>query len=118
MSLLPTYASEPLAEQQPLFAKSARRFLLAITILALAIRLIWIYLYEHVIVNERVEYARVAENLLTSVGYIGILDGRETLIPPLFPLLIAAGRTIIDNSEIAARIVSCISGIAVIWPAY
>jgi 4-amino-4-deoxy-L-arabinose transferase-like glycosyltransferase len=104
---------------EPWLAPRAWPWLLAMVGLgAIAVRIVWILRYGHVIENQGVAYARVAENLLAGDGYIGILGGRYTLQGPLFPLLIALLKPLAGSVELAARLISCAAGVALIWPAY
>lgn len=94
------------------------RWLLLIAACALVIRLVWMWLHGAVIENEGAAYARLAENLLAGRGYIGDLGGRDTLFPPLYPMAIALASGLAGNAELAARLLSCVSGVLVIWPVY
>jgi 4-amino-4-deoxy-L-arabinose transferase-like glycosyltransferase len=94
------------------------KILLGIAAVALLIRLAWIQFFGLTIENEGAEYARLAENLFAGKGYVGMLGGRQTLFPPLFPVLIGLGAKIAGDAESAARAISCMSGVALIWPIY
>jgi len=80
-------------------------------ILALILRLIWIFHWPVSIESEGVYYARIAENLLSGRGFVGAREaGTQLLYPPLYPGLIAAVTTIFHNSELAGRLVSAVCG--------
>jgi hypothetical protein len=83
------------------------------------IRAIGAYLFHGIIDTEGAEYARIAENLLSGVGYVGIATpGTQLFFPPLFPLLIAAGSLITADIESGGLLVSILAGTSLIWSSY
>jgi len=78
---------------------------------ALFLRLVWIHYWPRSIESEGVYYARIAENLLSGRGYVGMREvGKQLLYPPLYPSLIAAACAVVKNSELAGRLVSVFFG--------
>src|SRR5690606_28400523 len=49
-------------------------------------------------------------------GYIGILGGPQTWMPPLFPFLIVALTPLAGSEELAARFISCLTGVGLMFP--
>ena len=71
----------------------------------------WIHYWPRSIESEGVYYARIAENLLSGRGYVGMREaGKQLLYPPLYPSLIAAVCAVVKNSELAGRLVSVFFG--------
>ena len=69
--------------------------------------------------SEGAEYAKIAENLRSGVGYVGIVSpGPEVLFNPLFPLLIAGGSFLTKNFEWAGRLVALIMGALLPLPVF
>jgi hypothetical protein len=69
--------------------------------------------------REGAEYARIAQNLLAGVGYVGMsTSGEQLFVPPLFPWLILAVTALTGDAEIAGRIVSIVFGSLVVVPVY
>lgn len=59
--------------------------------------------------SEGAEYAKIAENLRSGVGYVGLVSrGPQVLFNPLFPLLIAGASYLIHDMEWAGRSVALI----------
>jgi len=77
---------------------------------AFAIRCAWLSRYVHVIENEGADYARLARNLLSGNGYVGMLGGPETIFPPLYPMLIGAVSVVTGDTETAGRLISLAMG--------
>jgi len=91
----------------------------AIFLLALVLRLLWMFVLVDSANNEGIYYLRVAENLLAGKGYIGLREnGLQILYPPLFPYLIAGLTAIIGNAEWAARVINILVGSALILPVF
>lgn len=69
--------------------------------------------------SEGAEYAKIAENLRSGVGYVGIVSpGPEVLFNPLFPLLVAGGSFLTKNFEWAGRLVALIMGALLPLPVF
>ncbi len=94
-----------------------RRFILVAMAAAALLRGGRALLCTPVIEVDGTEYARLAENLRDGVGYTGMLDGRELMFPPLYPLLIAgvSGLTGLDAVG-AGRLVSVLAGTLLLIP--
>jgi 4-amino-4-deoxy-L-arabinose transferase-like glycosyltransferase len=72
-----------------------------------------------VIDSEGAEYARIAQNLRSGHGYVGIFNnGPELNDAPLFPLLIVALSFILPSSEIAARFISIAGAATLVIPIF
>src|SRR6202022_1452073 len=96
----------------------SRKTLLFILLLAFSLRLGWMLYDSRAIENEGAEYARIAQNLLQGNGYKGILGGREAILPPLYPVLIAATSFVSRDMEIGGRLISIVSGSLLVLPAF
>ncbi len=71
----------------------------------------WAYWGTGAIESEGAEYARIAENLRSGVGYVGLVTpGAQLNFNPLFPLLIAGASFVTHNYELAARLVALVMG--------
>lgn len=77
----------------------------------------WLY-FDPVVDNEGAIYLRLAENLRTFQGYLGLFGEKHSLMPPLFPILLAAIGQAVGDVEIAARIICLGLGAATILPVY
>jgi 4-amino-4-deoxy-L-arabinose transferase-like glycosyltransferase len=78
---------------------------------------VWIHYWPLSIESEGVYYARIAENMLSGRGYVGVREaGKQLLYPPLYPGLIAFATVFVRNSELAGRLVSAICGSLLIIP--
>jgi 4-amino-4-deoxy-L-arabinose transferase-like glycosyltransferase len=85
----------------------------------LLVRVLSAVLFRGIIHTEGAEYARIAENLLSGVGYVGIATpGTQLFFPPLFPILIAAGSLITGDTESGGLLVSILAGTTLIWSTY
>jgi len=107
-----------MAEMSPGTDRFPHRTLIFIAVAAALLRLLWITYNGSVIENEGAEYARIADNLRAGRGYVGMLGGRQTLFPPLYPFLIAAVSALGLTSEWAGRLISFAAGIALLWPIF
>jgi 4-amino-4-deoxy-L-arabinose transferase-like glycosyltransferase len=94
------------------------RWLLVLSAVALLIRLAWMGTHGGVIENEGAAYARVAQNLLNGGDYASFVGGRNTIFPPLYPIAIAGLSLVTGDAALAARLLSCVCGVALIWPVY
>jgi hypothetical protein len=100
---------------------SARIQLGLIVVAAFAVRVAaaLIFWRPGAIAGEGAEYARIAENLRHGLGYVGIATpGPELMLPPLFPLLIAAFSFFTHDYEWAGRWVGILLGSALPLPVY
>jgi 4-amino-4-deoxy-L-arabinose transferase-like glycosyltransferase len=88
----------------------ADRRLWLIVCAGFAIRCVWLSRYVQVIENEGADYARLARNLLSGNGYVGMLGGPEIIFPPLYPLLIGAVSVVTGDTETAGRLISMATG--------
>lgn len=95
--------------------------LIAIVLLSFAVRIgaLLYYGIPGTINSEGAEYARIAENLRTGVGYVGIATpGPEVNFPPLYPVLIAGTSVLTHSYEWAGRVVAIILGALIPLPAF
>lgn len=93
--------------------------LAAILVLAFAIRILAVILCCGAIDIEGAEYGRLAENLFSGVGYVGIAgEGTQLFFPPLFPILIGAVSMLTGDTELAGRSISLIAGALAPLPAF
>jgi 4-amino-4-deoxy-L-arabinose transferase-like glycosyltransferase len=85
-------------------------------LLGLALRLGWLFSRSRVIENEGGEYAAIADNILSGVGYVGQghLPEPQLFFPPVYPGAIALVSLILGNTELAGRVVSLCVGVALI----
>ena len=61
--------------------------------------------------SEGTEYARIAQNLRSGIGYVGMTSpGPELLFPPLYPFLIGVASFLTGEYEWAGRLVSLVLG--------
>jgi 4-amino-4-deoxy-L-arabinose transferase-like glycosyltransferase len=117
-------ALRPLSPPQ----KSAATFLGSNQLLILAVLtallvrtalLIWGYRHGLTLDEEGTEYVRLAENLRSGHGYVGILNnGIQLNFPPLLPLLIAALSFLLPTAEFSARVVNLLLGSALVVPMF
>jgi 4-amino-4-deoxy-L-arabinose transferase-like glycosyltransferase len=85
--------------------------LLLIVLIGLFLRIAVLVFFSGTIDTEGAEYARIAENLLAGNGYRGIATpGVELMFPPLYPLLIAGLTLIVQDAELAARLICLLFG--------
>jgi len=79
-----------------------------IVLVGLAIRIMAIAHWgTGAIESEGTEYARIAQNLRSGIGYVGLTSpGLELVFPPLYPFLIAVASFLTPDYEWAGRIVS------------
>lgn len=92
--------------------------LVALVLAALALRLIWMLTGPQVMENEGGVYTRVAENLLRGRGFESIYGAPETMYTLMLPLLIAAFKLVVANSDIAARLAVLVAGTCLVVPVY
>ena len=93
--------------------------LVAIVFVSFALRAACAIHFTGMIDTEGAEYARIAQNLLAGVGYVGIAtEGQQLFFPPLFPFLIAAVSLLTGDAEVAGRIVSVVMGSLLVVPVY
>src|SRR5215469_14467196 len=107
--------SEPLDSKTRAEVKTRRLTVLFLGLLLLASFGIRAYAWHHwrtgAIESEGAEYARIAENLRTGRGYVGIsTPGTQLVFPPLLPVLIAATSQVTHNYELAGRVVALLCG--------
>lgn len=98
---------------------NGHRVLLIILAVALVLRALCAILFNGEIDTEGTEYARIAENLLSGRGYVGMAtEGVQLVFPPLFPLLIAGLSMLIGDPETAGRTINIIFGALLVLPVY
>ena len=83
--------------------------------LALAVRIVRILLFTHVVEIEGSEYGRIAESLVRDGAYVGLMDGPELMLPPLYSLGMAATMKVTGvGAETAGRAVSCLASLVTV----
>ena len=92
--------------------------LFVICLVAVSIRFYRLMTWTSVIENEGPHYVRLASNLLSGKGYIGMVGLPELSFAPLYSVLIAAAIPFTKSSEFAGRIVSTVSGCLMVLPMY
>ena len=108
---------DPRAGRSPFEKRSI--LLLAILLVALVLRLGWLAFFTEAINGEAAEYARIAENLAAGRGYVGIAtEGRELMLPPLYPLLIVAGSVLTGDFYHAAELICLAAGVLALLPLF
>jgi 4-amino-4-deoxy-L-arabinose transferase-like glycosyltransferase len=87
---------------------------------AAVLRLVWALTQVASIENEGAEYCRLAENLVSGKGYLGVIanEGLQLNFPPLYPLLIGIFSFAFRDFELAARVVSLLAGVGLVWAVY
>ena len=88
--------------------------LLTIVLLGFALRLEWTITQAVVISSDGSEYATMAEHLRNQHALVGMYEGPEILYAPLYSILIAIAMLVFPNSEMAAHLVSLLTGTALI----
>ncbi len=110
-----TYSRESLSEGSR--SGAPRVALLALVLLAVVLRAVWAVWLQGAIQNEGAYYARLAENLASGRGYLGMREnGLQLIYPPFYPLMTAAVDLLVHQGEAAGRIVSILSGSLVVLP--
>lgn len=105
----------PLVTSTPADPARRSRDLGLILLLALAARVLRIVLVADVVETEGSEYGRIATNLLQGNGYVGLIEGPELMLPPLYPYAIAATAGVLGaDVETAGRIVSCLASLVTV----
>jgi len=89
-----------------------------ILLLALLLRVLWWSAFPLVISNEGSEYARLAQNLFRGAGYVGKYGGLNVNFPPLYPVCIGLLTLVVGSEEVAGRLISLASGIALVGVVY
>lgn len=90
-----------------------------ILIAALVLRALCVYFFAGEIDQEGGEYARLAQNLISGRGYVGLnTEGVQLIFPPLFPIIIAALSFVTGTVEVAGRVANIIFGAALMLPVY
>src|SRR5215469_17321516 len=116
--------SEPLDSKTRAEVKTRRLTVLFLGLLLLASFGIRAYAWHHwrtgAIESEGAEYARIAANLRTGHGYVGIsTPGTQLVFPPLFPSLIAAASLVTHSDyELAGRLVAFLFGALLPLPVF
>ena len=108
------------ARRKNQFILSTPLLLAIIVALSFMIRLAaWNYFGTGTIKSEGAEYAKIAENLRSGAGFVGlVVPGPQIHFPPLYPLLIAAASFLTGDYESAGRLVSLILGALLPLPVF
>jgi 4-amino-4-deoxy-L-arabinose transferase-like glycosyltransferase len=81
--------------------------------------LVWEYRHGVVIDSEGLEYVRLAQNLRSGHGYVGIFNnGLQLNFPPLLPVLIAAVSFVLPSAELSARVINVLLGSILVVPMF
>lgn len=104
------------------YLRSDTTFIFLAFLVAALVRIVlmvWEYKHGLIIDSEGAEYARLAENIRSGHGYMGMFNnGIQLNFPPLFPLLIAAVSYIVPSTEIAVRLISAVLGAMFVVPMF
>lgn len=94
--------------------------LLLILLLAFAARFLWMLASGSASIfnMEELEYLRIAQNLLTGTGYMGLYGTPQIVHTPLYPLTVTLVGSILHDIERAGIIVSLIAGVCLSIPLY
>lgn len=92
----------------------ARWLVLLILLLAASLRVYWIAQEIPLLQGEECEYTRLAQNLVRSHTYVGMLEGPQLMYPPLFATLLGAGSLITRNFGAAAHGVPLVAGLTLV----
>jgi 4-amino-4-deoxy-L-arabinose transferase-like glycosyltransferase len=85
-----------------------------ILVLAASLRLYWVAREIPLLQGEECEYTRLAQNLVRSHTYVGMLEGPQLMYPPLFASLLGAGYLITRNFGAAAHAVPLAAGLVLV----
>jgi 4-amino-4-deoxy-L-arabinose transferase-like glycosyltransferase len=91
-----------------------RLLVLMILLLAASLRVYWIVREIPVLQGEECEYARLAQNLVRTHTYVGMLEGPQLMYPPLFATLLGAGYLIARDYGVASHGVPLVAGLALV----
>jgi len=98
---------------------SSRTFIVVAVIVAALLRIAWAVRHGLAIDQDGAEYCRIAQNLLSGRGYVGIFDnGPQLNYGPLYPLMIAGVSVVLRSTESAARAISIVFGAALVVPMF
>jgi len=85
-----------------------------ILVVAVALRWYWAVHHSAVLEDNGSEYARIAENLVRHGTYVGLSDGPEMMMPPLFPVLLGLGSFVTGSVDGGARLVPWLAGVILV----
>jgi 4-amino-4-deoxy-L-arabinose transferase-like glycosyltransferase len=92
--------------------------LVGILVAALVLRGYWVAQHSAMLEENGSAYARIAENLVEHGTYVGLSEGPELLMPPLFPMLLALGSLVAGSVDGAARLVPWLAGVLLVLTAF
>jgi 4-amino-4-deoxy-L-arabinose transferase-like glycosyltransferase len=95
-------------------SRRERLLVLLILVLAAMLRLYWVAREIPILQGEECEYTRLAQNLVRSQTYVGMLEGPQLMYPPFFASLLGAGYLITGNFGAAAHAVPLAAGLALV----
>src|ERR1700751_2713050 len=102
MSHMNTYSKQSLQDAD-------KRSIWLVFLAALVLRALCVYFFAGEIDQEGGEYARLAQNLISGRGYVGLnTEGVQLIFPPLFPIIIAALSFVTGTVEVAGRVANII----------
>lgn len=91
--------------------------LVLIILIGLIIRLILLNSHD-IIEIDGSNYMKIAENLVSGNGYLDLSGKTNIIFPPLYPLISGMLGFLINNFELAGRLVSLLSGLGLILIMY
>lgn len=90
-----------------------------IALFALVVRIAWLAWHRPAEITwDGAEYARIAANIVSGHGYVGMRGMTMFVFPPLYPLAIAALLPLAGDVAQAGLNVSLVSGVAFVFPLY
>ncbi len=94
--------------------RGVRLLVLLVLVLAASLRLYWVVREIPILQGEECEYVRLAQNLVRTHTYVGMLEGPQLMYPPFFATLLGAGSLLARNYEQAAHGVPLFAGVALV----
>jgi 4-amino-4-deoxy-L-arabinose transferase-like glycosyltransferase len=93
---------------------------LLIIVAAAVLRIVWLVALKNDqgLSIEELEYLRIAENLSSGNGYVGLYGTGQTVHTPLLPVAVAALNLLIHNITLSGRVVSVAAGVLLPIPVY
>jgi len=92
-------------------------WVVGLSLLALAVRVLVLGARDHVMETEGQVYARIAQNWVAGLGALGIrAQGVQLFYPPLFPFLLSLPMRLGASPLVSAWILGVATGVATVWP--
>ena len=90
-----------------------------VALAAIAVRIIWLLWHGPAEITwDGAEYARIASNLISGHGYVGLRGTTQFVFPPLYSLAIIAMLPLSGDVAQAGLNVSLVSGALLVFPVY